>query len=986
MKKYIHIIFGILLLFFPLGKVLGQNCDFEIDVATAPSTCQSNGTVTVTIKSDISKIRDVEYSLESVDFNLPPDGNNVLTGIPSGTYTVIARAFCIDGGNEVVRSIKDVVVGGNYQVPVLSLNNTESRKSYAACNTGIIAINVVNGSGNFTFNIKSAPVGSPTGIVTATKKGSTNAYVLAGSSYPAGAYQIEVVDGCTNRTLPFTLETVSGLPVPNGGMNSASLGFSSPTGSNCNVIEWKPGFIKHTENADFKRYYNDGMYEVAVAPQGYTPNNWVTWTSSAKIDADMKFPLSDFYPSPIGNRNISIHVRLKDCPSITKFENINHYYKGSSDTYKECDGVRVKLDVATYFSGQPQSIVCFPLSVKVTQRVGSTTVYTQNNISNYNEAHNVVFKLPYGGLYYDVEVKDGSGKTISNNYWVYTPLELSITGGTIRETLYCDYYTHGNIPGGFDCYPVEVTAIHPTTLARQVGRIEGPDQEITPRFIFDYNTYYTLEYKFENSVPLKIYVGSAWKNSPIAANYILGIKDVGSSSHCTENWGQLSFKGDNGKSYPVGTTFTVTGPSGYTSQTFTTTTSATERFMNTTVLPPGLYTAVIDQGCGSPITVTANLPGLYAAKNFSFNKQNSCSGLQITPTGKITYQSVETNTYYRIIEPPAGVVDYDKTVKAPGESFYLTTPGTYKLGIMTTNSQTACALKTIDVVSDVTPFQLDPKATSAYVCVGSSQGIIIVKAEGGFGLKNYTYELWNADNTSKINGVTPIILSDGSGRVRFDHGVGGESYTVRFEDDCGNKFPQTVTLSDLQTARIVSGTTELCAGETIQLNCLTLGNTTYKWEGPNGFTSTDQNPTITGATSVMSGVYKVTVQPEFCGAEVVSEITVNVYGSLSAGAVTSNIEVCVGSNVSLASTTTGGKNSSYVYQWQISPDGLTGWSNINGADEDTYIPPSTTTGTFYYRKQTTDVCSSVTSDVITVEVKQCSTGIPVNPNIRVRVK
>ncbi|MFC2082459.1 Ig-like domain-containing protein [Candidatus Bipolaricaulota bacterium] len=47
-----------------------------------------------------------------------------------------------------------------------------------------------------------------------------------------------------------------------------------------------------------------------------------------------------------------------------------------------------------------------------------------------------------------------------------------------------------------------------------------------------------------------------------------------------------------------------------------------------------------------------------------------------------------------------------------------------------------------------------------------------------------------------------------------------------------------------------------CAGDTIQLSAS--GGVTYSWTGPNGFASTDQNPTIADAASVNAGVYTVT--------------------------------------------------------------------------------------------------------------------------------
>lgn len=46
-----------------------------------------------------------------------------------------------------------------------------------------------------------------------------------------------------------------------------------------------------------------------------------------------------------------------------------------------------------------------------------------------------------------------------------------------------------------------------------------------------------------------------------------------------------------------------------------------------------------------------------------------------------------------------------------------------------------------------------------------------------------------------------------------------------------------------------------CVGETIQLRVTTQAGATYRWTGPNGFTSAEQNPTIPNCTFEMGGTY-----------------------------------------------------------------------------------------------------------------------------------
>jgi hypothetical protein len=56
----------------------------------------------------------------------------------------------------------------------------------------------------------------------------------------------------------------------------------------------------------------------------------------------------------------------------------------------------------------------------------------------------------------------------------------------------------------------------------------------------------------------------------------------------------------------------------------------------------------------------------------------------------------------------------------------------------------------------------------------------------------------------------------------------------------------------------------ILAGGTIELWAATLPGATYQWSGPNGFTSTDQNPVIMGAPAEAEGMYYVSTTLDGC--------------------------------------------------------------------------------------------------------------------------
>ncbi len=86
------------------------------------------------------------------------------------------------------------------------------------------------------------------------------------------------------------------------------------------------------------------------------------------------------------------------------------------------------------------------------------------------------------------------------------------------------------------------------------------------------------------------------------------------------------------------------------------------------------------------------------------------------------------------------------------------------------------------------------------------------------------------------------------------------------------RFVMLVSCSLTATA---SNTGPYMEGSSIQLS--TPGTGTYAWTGPQGFTSTAQNPVIPNATVAHSGTYRVTVtDANTCTAEATTEVVVNV--------------------------------------------------------------------------------------------------------------
>jgi hypothetical protein len=120
----------------------------------------------------------------------------------------------------------------------------------------------------------------------------------------------------------------------------------------------------------------------------------------------------------------------------------------------------------------------------------------------------------------------------------------------------------------------------------------------------------------------------------------------------------------------------------------------------------------------------------------------------------------------------------------------------------------------------------------------------------------------------------------------------------------------TVAVNQLLTQAIGLGNTPLCAGEVMSLTA-TGGyqNSTYLWTGPNGFTSSTQNPIRYSVVAADSGIYTITITSPGCNS-ISDTAWLNVLPTLPI-TVTSSSPICDGSNLYFSATWIPGN----IYQW-----------------------------------------------------------------------
>jgi hypothetical protein len=93
---------------------------------------------------------------------------------------------------------------------------------------------------------------------------------------------------------------------------------------------------------------------------------------------------------------------------------------------------------------------------------------------------------------------------------------------------------------------------------------------------------------------------------------------------------------------------------------------------------------------------------------------------------------------------------------------------------------------------------------------------------------------------------------------------GAQDITITNPDGQSTTGSGLLNITTGLAAPAASSDSPICSGQALHLAASTIPGATYAWTGPNGFTSTAQNPAIPSATAAASGIYSVTVTVGGC--------------------------------------------------------------------------------------------------------------------------
>src|SRR6185436_2538043 len=115
----------------------------------------------------------------------------------------------------------------------------------------------------------------------------------------------------------------------------------------------------------------------------------------------------------------------------------------------------------------------------------------------------------------------------------------------------------------------------------------------------------------------------------------------------------------------------------------------------------------------------------------------------------------------------------------------------------------------------------------------------------------------------------------------------------------------TVVINQTPSAPTAGSNTPVCSGNALSLTASNITNAAYTWSGPNSFSSSAQNPTISNVTTASSGTYSVSATVNGCtGAAGTTTVVIN--QTPSAPTVGSNAPICSGMTLNLTASTISG--------------------------------------------------------------------------------
>lgn len=272
------------------------------------------------------------------------------------------------------------------------------------------------------------------------------------------------------------------------------------------------------------------------------------------------------------------------------------------------------------------------------------------------------------------------------------------------------------------------------------------------------------------------------------------------------------------------------------------------------------------------------------------------------------------NVYSLQLSDTAGSFSYPLTIGTLTSSASTgTITGTLPVGIPSGTAYT------VRIMSNL-PVSYSPASTQTITIngvLGDIPNAALFRYYGSYAGKEYYYcstaQTWpNAENTCVTNGGTLPSIPDAATNNFIRNGVvtsifigftdqvaegnflwadgspvtytnwnagepnnsGNEDYTQIYSNGVWNDVNGTSTSPFILQLHPATSNSPVCTGGPLTLSCPNISGATFQWSGPDGFSSTQQNPVIANATLNSAGTYTLTITKNGCSATVTTDVTV----------------------------------------------------------------------------------------------------------------
>ncbi len=279
------------------------------------------------------------------------------------------------------------------------------------------------------------------------------------------------------------------------------------------------------------------------------------------------------------------------------------------------------------------------------------------------------------------------------------------------------------------------------------------------------------------------------------------------------------------------------------------------------------------------VVIPLNGPGASIATN---SNAPVCPG----DTLKLTSTNTTASSVYSWTGP--------NSFNASTQNASIPNPGTSAAGLYTVYaSLNGCTIwDTMTIAMKPGPQNFTASDNSP-LCAGSTYNLNSSSTSTGIAYS------WSGPNSFTSSTANPSISN-----VNSTH-AGDYIITVTLNSsNCKAKDTLTLIVNPLPVKPVISSNTAVCSGADLNLSATTTTTgVNYVWSGPNSFTATTQNPSVTNASTAASGDYMVTaiVTATGCSAQDTETVLIKPTPVVNASGTT---PVCEGSTIYLSATAT----------------------------------------------------------------------------------